>query len=85
MTCPVLRKMQNPGLPNGPPMVDGWVVHLSSRWSVNQKSAQTMKSIINGQNDPINVGVYLGISRNGHMITVESYVQFYSEKYFLQI
>ena len=26
----VLQKMQNPGSPNGPPMVDGWVVHLSS-------------------------------------------------------
>ena len=28
---PVLRKMQNPGSPNGPTMVDGWVVRLSSR------------------------------------------------------
>ena len=26
----VLRKMQNPGLHNGPPMVDGWVARLSS-------------------------------------------------------
>ena len=26
----VLQKVQNPGSPNGPPMVDGWVVHLSS-------------------------------------------------------
>ena len=26
----VLQKMQNPGSPNGPPMVDGWVVRLSS-------------------------------------------------------
>ena len=32
----VLRKMQNPGSHNGPPMVDGWVVRLSSGWSVNQ-------------------------------------------------
>ena len=32
----VLWKMQNPGSPNGPPMVDGWVVRLSSGWSVNQ-------------------------------------------------
>ena len=27
---PVLQKMQNPGSPNGPPMVVGWVVRLSS-------------------------------------------------------
>ena len=27
---PVLQKMQNPGSPNGPPTVDGWVVRLSS-------------------------------------------------------
>ena len=32
----VLQKMQNPGSPSGPPMVDGWVVRLSSGWSVNQ-------------------------------------------------
>ena len=31
----VLRKKQNPGSPNGLPMIDGWVVRLSSGWSVN--------------------------------------------------
>ena len=31
----VLRKKQNPGSPDGPPMIDGWVVRLSSGWSVN--------------------------------------------------
>ena len=31
----VLQKMQNPGSPNGPPMVDGWVIRFSSGWSVN--------------------------------------------------
>ena len=31
----VLRKKQNSGSPNGPPMIDGWVVRLSSGWSVN--------------------------------------------------
>ena len=44
VTLLVLRKMQNPGSPNGPPMVDAclggpsqfWVVRLSSGWSVNQ-------------------------------------------------
>ena len=32
----VLQKMQNPGSPNGPPIVDGWVARFSSGWSVNQ-------------------------------------------------
>ena len=31
----VLRKKQNLGSPNGPPMIDSWVVRLSFGWSVN--------------------------------------------------
>ena len=34
---PVLQKKQNPGSHNGPPMIDGWMVRLSSGWSVNNK------------------------------------------------
>ena len=35
-TQAVLRKKWNPGSPNGPPMIDGWVVRpLSSGWFVN--------------------------------------------------
>ena len=30
MSIAVLQKMQNPGSSNGLPMVDGWVVRLSS-------------------------------------------------------
>ena len=30
----VLSKVQNRGSPNGPPMVDGWVVHITFGWSV---------------------------------------------------
>ena len=29
MPFPVLSKALNPGLPNGPPKVDGWVVHIT--------------------------------------------------------
>ena len=42
VTLPVLRKKQNPGSPDGPPMIDGWVVRL---WVVRQWYTETMKSI----------------------------------------
>ena len=31
---PVLSKVQNPGSPNGPPIVDSWMVHITFGWSV---------------------------------------------------
>ena len=43
----MLLKKQNPGSPNGPPMIDGWVVRLSSGWSViiYTRYTETIKSI----------------------------------------
>ena len=78
----VLGKMQNPGSHNGPLMVNGWVVGLSSGCSVNQWSAQTMKSIKMVKRRQSESEFYLGTSTNGHMIcsaSVESYVQFDTE------
>ena len=74
-----LRKMPNPGSPNGPPMIDGWVVHLSSGGpSINNvlRLWNQLKMVRMSQSTS---AFYLGIITNRHMISVESYVQFHSE------
>ena len=35
ITSPVLSKVENPGWPNGPSMVDGWVVSVTFGWPVH--------------------------------------------------
>ena len=82
-TLTLLRKMQNPGSHNGPPMVDGCVVRLSSVWSVNQKSVRNMKSIKMVKRRQSESTFYIGTSTKGHMLSVIVMSGFIL-KYFLQ-
>ena len=42
----VLSKVQNRGSPNGPPMVDGWVVRITFGWSVYAMDRNDDKTLI---------------------------------------